>query len=376
MKKKLLIMASLFYPQKKGGGPPISIKNLVDAIYDKFDIYIISKNYEINEKEPLPGINDGWNEFYFGKVYYFGYGKRTYKKVEKLIHEINPDVIYQNSFFSHDDILPVLKYSKKNKKKVIISPRGEFYPNRLREGEIKKKIYKTFLKTFGLLKNVYFHGTGEEEKKYISNFIGVNSNKIYNINNLSVIKTNYLEIKKEKGKLHLVYIARIHPTKNLLNAIKYLNNLNGEIRYDIYGPVEDVEYWQLCKKEIEKLKSNIRVNYMGYIDHDKVAEIISKYHAFYMPTTGENYGHSIVESLLIGRPIIISDTTPWSDVSNYNCGYAIEFGNEVEFKNIIEKFVLMSQQKYNIYCKNAINYINDKLNTQNSINAYIEMFNE
>ena len=161
-----------------------------------------------------------------------------------------------------------------------------------------------------------------------------------------------------------------------MNAIKYLNNLNGEIRYDIYGPVEDVEYWQLCKKEIEKLKSNIRVNYMGYIDHDKVAEIISKYHAFYMPTTGENYGHSIVESLLIGRPIIISDTTPWSDVSNYNCGYAIEFGNEVEFKNIIEKFVLMSQQKYNIYCKNAINYINDKLNTQNSINAYIEMFNE
>ena len=84
MKKKLLIMASLFYPQKKGGGPPISIKNLVDAIYDKFDIYIISKNYEINERDPLPGINDGWNEFYFGKVYYFGYGKRTYKKCRKI----------------------------------------------------------------------------------------------------------------------------------------------------------------------------------------------------------------------------------------------------------------------------------------------------
>ena len=43
MKKRLLIMASLFYPQKKGGGPPISIKNLVDSIYDKFEIYIISK---------------------------------------------------------------------------------------------------------------------------------------------------------------------------------------------------------------------------------------------------------------------------------------------------------------------------------------------
>ena len=42
MKKRLLIMASLFYPQKNGGGPPVSIKNLVDSIYDEFDIYIIS----------------------------------------------------------------------------------------------------------------------------------------------------------------------------------------------------------------------------------------------------------------------------------------------------------------------------------------------
>lgn len=78
----------------------------------------------------------------------------------------------------------------------------------------------------------------------------------------------------------MVYIARIHPTKNLLNAIKYLNNLNGEIHYDIYGPIEDIEYWQLCQNEIEKLQSNIKVNYMGYIDHDKVADVISKYHVF------------------------------------------------------------------------------------------------
>ena len=69
--RKLLIMASLFYPQKNGGGPPVSIMNVVQAIKGKFDIYIISHNHEVGDTKPLPGVNDGWNDFEFGKVYYF-----------------------------------------------------------------------------------------------------------------------------------------------------------------------------------------------------------------------------------------------------------------------------------------------------------------
>ena len=69
-KKKVLIMASLFWPQKNGGGPPISIMNIVRAIKNDFSIYIISNNHEVGEKEPLEGVISGWNEFDFGKVYY------------------------------------------------------------------------------------------------------------------------------------------------------------------------------------------------------------------------------------------------------------------------------------------------------------------
>lgn len=50
--KKLLIMASLFWPQKRRG-PPVSIMNLVLSIKDDFDIYIISKNHELNDDKPL-----------------------------------------------------------------------------------------------------------------------------------------------------------------------------------------------------------------------------------------------------------------------------------------------------------------------------------
>lgn len=375
MKKRLLIMASLFYPQKNGGGPPISIKNLVDSIYNDFDIFIISKNHEINEKKSLPNIKDGWNNFYFGKAFYFGYGTRTSSKLTKLIEEIKPDVIYQNSFFSYDDVFPVLKYAKKHNIKVVIAPRGEFYPKRLAVGLIKKKLYTLLLRYLGLLKNIYFQGTGKEESQYIEDFIKVSKNKIYDINNLSIVSCNNIAIIKNSGSLKLVYVARIHPTKNLLSAIKYLKNVDGQVQYDIYGSLEDNEYWNQCKIMINKLPKNIQINYKGSIPHDKVAQTISKYHAFYMPTTGENYGHSIVESLLIGRPVIISDTTPWNDINENKCGFAIEFGNENEFKNIINRFINMNNDVYQVYCNNAKEYINSKLKTENIIKAYVDMFN-
>ncbi len=375
MKKRLLIMASLFYPQKNSGGPPISIKNLVDSIYNDFDIYIISKNHEINEKEALPNIKNGWNDFYFGKTYYFEYGSKSFTKLTKLIQEIKPDVIYQNSFFSYDDVIPVLKYAKKYKIKVIIAPRGEFYPKRLAVGQTKKKIYTSLLRYLGLLKNIYFQGTGKEESQYIEDFVGISRDKIYNINNLSIIICDDTLIAKHSGSLKLVYVARVHPTKNLLNAIKYLKNMAGQIQYDIYGSIEDNEYWKLCQMEINKLQKNVKVNYMGNISHDKVAQTISKYHVFFMPTIGENYGHSIVESLLISRPVIISDTTPWNDINENNCGFAIELENENKFKNKINKFINMDNSTYQVYCNNARKYINSKLNTDSIIKAYIDMFN-
>lgn len=244
-------MASLFWPQKYSGGPTISLLNLVNAIKDKFNIYVISKNHELNQVEKLPGIEKGWNNFGFGKAYYTDYGKHSYKEVLKLIEEIKPDTIYQNSFFSADDLIPVLSYKKKNPNvKVIIVPRGEFYPERLKIRKFKKFIYITIFKITGILNKIYFQGTGSEECLQIKKILGVPKENIYDIQNLSIIKKKNTEIKKSKGDLRLVYIARIHPTKNLLKAIEFLKEVKGNIIYDIFGSIEDKEYWKQCKDKI------------------------------------------------------------------------------------------------------------------------------
>lgn len=372
--KKLLIMASLFWPQKKSGGPPISIMNLVTAIKDTFDVYIISNNHEIGEMEKLPGIHDGWNEFSFGKVFYIPYGEHTTKTVFMLIENVVPDVIYQNSFFSVNDLFPVLQYKRKHKNvKVIVAPRGELYPERYSKGYMKKKLYSMFFRYSGLLKDVYFQGTGKDECDQERDILGIKEDHLYNVQNLSLVANDYTPIKKSKGELRLAYIARIHPTKNTLAGIQWLSEVEGNIVYDIYGSIENKQYWEQCEDAIAKLPTNITVEYKGVIDHDAVPDTLARYHAYYMPTTGENFGHSIVESMLLGRPIIISDQTPWTDVNGQG-GFAFPIDQKEKFINALAFLCDREQNEFDLLIKQIKTYIEEKLNVKEIIQEYIRMF--
>lgn len=374
-KKKLLIMASLFWPQKNGGGPPISIMNVVRAIKDDFSIYIISKNHEVTDNKPLEGVKNGWNEFEFGRVYYTPYGEHGTKAILKIMEEVSPDVIYENSFFSYDDMLPVALYKKKHKNvKVVVAPRGEFYPERLKKGIEKKKLYKTAFKALGLLKDICWQATGEQELEYIRDFIGVKENLIYNVNNITIADRGESFIEKEKGKLTLSFIARIHPMKNLLFALEILNDVKAEVVYDIYGSIEEPEYWEKCKEYIKNLPENITVNYCGQVSHSEVCNILKEHHGYFMPTIGENYGHSIVESFMCGRPVIISDKTPWQELEKYGAGYSVPLDNKEKFISAVESLAGVDNASFKEISENACKYINMKLNNEEVIEGYRCMF--
>lgn len=378
MKKvKLLIIAPAFYPQKNGGGPIVSAMNLVKALKDKFEIYIISNNFEFNGKEPLENVIDGWNTFDFGKVYYFPYAENTIKNNIKVIREVRPDTIYKNGFFSHDGLLAALLYKRffSNNVKLIIAPRGEFGLNAINMKSLKKKFYTFLILKSNLINGVYFHATGRDEKNDIIKILEIKDFKIFDIQNISLIKGNKDNfIDKKVDKLKIVYIARIHKIKNLLFAIKILSKQTSQIEYDIYGPIEQQDYYNLCKKEIEYLPINIQVRFCGQLDQDAVSETINKYHLFFMPTLSENFGHSIVEALYSNRPVLISNQTPWNDLEKYNAGYAIALDNTHKFDEAISIYAKMDNDQFSQICNNASEFIHSKLNIKKLIDEYVDMF--
>jgi glycosyltransferase involved in cell wall biosynthesis len=162
--------------------------------------------------------------------------------------------------------------------------------------------------------------------------------------------------RKIGGQLAIVYLARIHPHKNLFFALTLLKSLRGKVIYDIYGPLEDIEYWSRCEKIINHMPQNIVVRYEGELAHEEVPNCLKKYHVLFLPSKSENYGHSIVESLIGGLPVVISNRTPWQALHESNAGWDIPLSEPNLFISKLQHLIDMGEEEFDEMRKGARSY--------------------
>ena len=373
---KVVVMASVFPPQKKGGGPAVSISNFVRCLEDHSRIYIISHNYEINSKDRLENvIGNSWTKYEDINVCYLNYKDNTIKNIYKLLCEIKPSHIYQNSYFTYEQTIASLLYKKFGDKSVnvLIAPRGEFGIEKLKLGTLKKNIYHRVLKYCGLLANVKWQGSGEQDVEDIKRFVPID--EVVDLNDLPCIyEVPEKHTPKEKNEIRLVTIGRIHPIKNIQAAIESLSYVKSNVIFDIYGPIEDEDYWKKCSTKINQLPKNVVVNYRDFLEHDKISETFSHYHAFFSPTCGENFGQSIVDAMLNATPVIISNQTPWSGVSACGGGFSIELKDIKKYTDAIDYIAGLDQKEYDAMCNAALSYIKETIDIEKIIGEYNELF--
>lgn len=339
---KILIVLGGFFPGQEYGGPPVSVDNFC-SLMKEHSCYIITHNHDLLSTQPYPNVHKGWNNRGNCKVLYLCDKKFNKVSFEKIITKISPDVLYLQSVFERC-VLPCLQLAKKYNVRVLLAPRGELCSGAFNMKKYKKLPYIKLLKLIGLVKNVNFQSTSEEETQAIISLFGCSSNRIFRLDNIpSLPQREYQRIEKKAGIARFIFLARIHPKKNLLSAIRYFNDVNGHAIFDIYGSIEDETYWLECQSAIKALPKNIKCEYKGLVSHDQVHAVFSQYDAFIFPTLSENYGHVIAESLTVGTQVIISDRTPWNDVEDNNAGFVCELNdNEGFVKSIIS--VINSEQ--------------------------------
>lgn len=362
-----------FFPGKKYGGPPVSIDNFC-SLMREFQVNIVTHNHDKGESTPYEGIpTRKWVERDNCQVMYLDDSQYNEAVFQKIIDEIHPDILYLQGLFQ-TCILPCLRIAKREGLKVILAPRGE-----LCKGAFKKKYkkipYILLLKLMGLLKGVVFQSTSEEETAAIGKYLGVDDNRICFTTNIPSIPKNKLnKEKKFAGSAKFVFISRIHPKKNLIQALKCLKSVSGTCIFDIYGPIEDEAYWSECQQVFSSMSSDVLVNYCGVLSHDQIAETFGKYDAFIFPTFSENYGHVISESLMSGCIPIISDQTPWTDVNNYQAGWALPISEDDEIINALQLVVSMNDERINKFRDNIRIYLNDKIKIEEIHRVYYSMF--
>ena len=319
---KIFITIPWFLPAFRAGGPVQSIANLVKE-YEDVEYFIFCGDTDLNGGE-LENITTGeWVRYNdHTRVWYSGPDKISDSMV-KQVEEIKPDILYIIGMFSwHFNMVPLL-FCKAPKK--ILSTRGMLHPGALSQKKWKKKIYLEIFKLLEYHHKVHFHATDEEENKYISKYFG-EAATIFTAGNFPN-KIDALPVaEKEPGNLKLVSIALISPMKNILMVLTAMAKCNYHIEYNIYGPVKDTNYWELCKEKIKTLPGNIRVNYHKEIVPQKVKEVLMNAHVFILPSKSENFGHAIYEALSAGRPVITSNNTPWNNLRESCAGINVSVG--------------------------------------------------
>ena len=146
------------------------------------------------------------------------------------------------------------------------------------------------------------------------------------------------------------------------------------IQLTIAGPSEDENYWQQCKNVIENLPKNITVNYIGEITPQQVMPLIKEHHLYCLPTQGENFGHSIFEAFMIGRPVLISNKTPWLKLNQKQAGWEVDITTQNCLVTYIEQAAMWQQQEFDIYCKTNKFFISTILAINTSFNSPSTLF--
>lgn len=370
---KILIVMGGFFPGRKFGGPPVSADNFCSLMKGEADCFIVTHNHDMGESESYPDIEGGWNDRGNAKVLYLSDEEYGYNTFEKVIHEIRPNYIYLQGLFQ-ECVFPCLRIAKRLKIKMVLAPRGELCAGAFKK-KYKKIPYIAVLRIMGLLDNVVFQSTSDEETDAIGKYLGASKDWIHLLTNIPSIPQNLPKRNvKIAGDGKFVFISRILWKKNLLNAIKFFRGIRGKATFDIYGPKEDENYWKECEKAISELPPNVNVNYCGVLSHDDIHKTFNQYDAFLFPTLSENYGHVIAEALVSGCIPIISDQTPWNDMNEYGAGWALPLASDDRYKKAIQDVVDMDEDAIQTKRKNIKLYLTNKLKLNELKASYLNVF--
>ena len=363
-KKNILITIDWYLPGTASGGPVRSCANFIDHLSQEFSFYIITRDTDYCSRDPYNSIiSNAWNTLENGtKVYYCSSDRIANTLLTKVFKEKTFDTIYINGIYSwYFSILPLLVF--KNHPRVLVAPRGMLNPQAFSVKPFKKRLFIFLEKRFGLYTNVTFHATNAIEKNHILNTIGHSCMVLVAPNMPRAIKEKFVA-KDKHNPTRFISLARISKEKGTLKMLQAFTSIDSPVVLDLYGPIYDTAYWNLCQQMIKNLPKCVEATYKGIAKSQEVPKLLAGYDFFIMLSEGENFGHAILEAFSAGVPVISSNKTPWSGLPQKNIGWDLDTNNTVVLGQVLKQVCSMSLKTYAQKSKAAhefaTQFVNDK----------------
>ena len=322
---RILAVVEWYPPAYKAGGPIRSVHNLMQLLRAQTDhhLEVVCGDRDLGSPSPLEGIEpdvphmrDGIQVTYRSSVTHAWW----LEKLRGTPDNPAPDVVYLNSLFSVPFALHPLRAARALGIRVVLAPRGMLGAGALAIKPFKKKVFLTAARLLGLYRGVRWHASTEVEARDVQR--GFPNAEIHCASNVP-IPSSHCQPPDHEETVQWLALGRIHPIKNLHFALEALQDvgLKGKhLRVELVGPAEDEVYLQHL---LSLSKPGLDVVHVGAVPPHELGEVWGRSHALLMPTTHENFGHAVVEAWAHGRPVLLSDQTPWRGLSEADLGWDV-----------------------------------------------------
>ncbi len=230
---------------------------------------------------------------------------------------------------------------------------------------IKKKIYWFLFERNNLLNAKSILLTSKGEMQTLKNTFVKTSNINKQVIQYGIVKPKlnkkklsikfYKKFKNFKGKQFYLFLGRFHEKKGceiIIESVKILgNNFKGLVL--MVGPLSNTIYEKKIINLIKEYKLEKKIIISEALYNDLKWGAIQQSKAMLLPSHGENFGVSLVESLSFSKPVLTTfKVNIYKDILNYKAGLVSK--NTVNgFTKILKQFNKFDNRKINKYSNNS-----------------------
>jgi len=350
----ILVVSNYYLPARHGGGGTGTVVNTIDRLSDEFRFRVITRGHDAGSKHTLfqDVTFDKWNDVGRAEAWYLKRTAEIKKVLPEIMRTLSPSLVYLNSFFSGLTIRAMFlrRLGALPDVPFLLAPCGELSPGAMSVRTRKKKVFLGAAGAGHLYENITWKASSRAEVDEIQSykFRGADIRVAPDIPSLELgapLKSGDYPAKKGRP-LRLVCLSRIDRKKNLKWLFENVSLEVGRVELDVYGDSHDSKYLGELTRAVENGSHGIKTRFGGPVPHHGVQDLLSAYDFFVLPTLGENFGHIFLEAMAAGCPVITSDRTPWSDLSQRNAGWTLSLENPGDWQDVLNRCVAMSDDEY------------------------------
>jgi len=331
VKRQLLFCTDGIFPHTVGGMQKHSLLLIEQlAKYSNWEIIVIHPHKEKvlapewNIKEIA--IPFDFNGFYIWKQYQYS------KKISEVIKQHPEAIVYAQGF-------AVLHELKKYGNRVIINQHGLEPFQGLTKNDQLKTLPMRMMERYQFRHAAKVISLGGRLTTILKNEIYYSNDKIVVIPN-AVYECALPTKNFEAEELKLLYVGRFAFNKGIDLLLDSINTLNRE------GYKSKLKFYVVGKGPLyEKFTSEYQfenVEYVGFASEERLKELYETCDLFVFPTLFEGMPTVVLEAMVHGMPVIVSDTGATAELVDNNNGYLVDAGDKRAFKAAIQSYYQLS----------------------------------